>query len=279
MTANQAESEAWNKARGLDWVRNHVVMDALIAPILDLTLKAARLKPGEAVLDIGCGAGATTQAAARAVGPVGRALGLDISIPLVDHARTIASGLGNVAFQVADAQTHRFAPDFDVLISRFGVMFFDDPTAAFANMARALRPGGRLAMVAWAGANLNPWFSLPVRAAEPWLGPAPPSGDAPGPMAFANVARVEGILRAGGLAELTSTRVDTFLTPPGTVDAVAELALSTGPVSRLIAAQGPSDGDLQAIRAACRDAMLPFVTNNGTRIPASVNLYQARLPG
>ncbi len=276
MTPNQSESAAWNNERGQGWVRDHVLMDALMTPILDLTITAARLSPAEAVLDIGCGAGATTQAAARAVGPRGRAVGLDISAPLLDHARSLAGQAGNVAFLRADAQTHAFAQEFDVLISRFGIQFFDDPTAAFANMARALRPGGRMSVIAWAGIDLNPFFSLPLRAAERRLGPAGSIGDGPGPMAFADAARIEGILRAAGLVDVAGIPTDTWLTPPGTVDEVAELALNSGPAARLIATQGPPAGDLAEIRRACRDAVAEFLTDAGVRLPACVNLFQAR---
>jgi SAM-dependent methyltransferase len=279
MTSNGYEADAWNGARGQAWVRDQVVMDALLSPILDLTITSARLSPGEAVLDIGCGSGATTQAAARAVGPQGRAVGLDISAPLLDQARSLAAQMGNVAFLRADAQTHPFAPEFDVLISRFGVMFFDDPTAAFANMARALRPGGRVSVVAWASLDLNPFFNLPLRTAECWLGPADPIGDGPGPMAFANSARVEGVLRAAGLVDVTANPTETWLTPLGTLDDVAQLLLDSGPASRLIATKTPSAGDLAEIRRACHEAMGTFVTGAGVRIPACVNLFQARRPG
>ncbi len=279
MTPNETESEAWNTARGLSWVRDHAVMDALLAPILDLTIRAARLTPGEAVLDIGCGAGATTLAAARAVGPAGRAVGLDISEPLLDHARRLAAQTVNVAYQRADAQTHPFAPAFDVLISRFGVMFFDDPTSAFANMARALRPGGRVSVVTWAGIDRNPLFSLPLKVAGPWLGPAAPVGDSPGPMAFADIARIAAVLRAAGLADVTGTPVETWLTPLGTVDEVADLVLNTGPVARLIATQSPPAADLAAINLALRDALRDFLTATGVRIPACVNVFKSGLPG
>lgn len=279
MTANLTEFESWNGARGQGWVRTQAEMDAFLAPLLDLALDLAQVKPGMAVLDIGCGAGATTLAAARAVGPKGRALGLDFSAPLLDLARARASGIGNVAFLGSDAQTHRFAPEFDVMISRFGVMFFDDPVAAFANMAQALRPGGRMAVLAWSGLDQNPFFSLPVRVAEPWLGPSAPLGDAPGPMAFANIARVEAILRAAGLVEVSGTPIDTFVTPPGTLDATVDLALDSGPAARLIATQAPTEEVLQAIRRACRQAMQPFATESGMRIPACVNLFRATKSG
>lgn len=279
MPPNESESEAWNGDRGQGWVRDHVAMDTLMAPILALTIAAARLRPAEVVLDIGCGAGATTLAAARAVGPQGRAVGLDISAPLLDHARSLTGQAGNVAFLRADAQTHAFAPEFDVLISRFGVQFFDNPTDAFANLARALRPGGRLSVVAWAGVDLNPFFGLPLGVAERWLGPAGPIGDGPGPMAFADAVRIEGVLRAASLVDVAGTPTDTWLTPMGTLDDAVELALGSGPAARLIATQGPSAGVLAEIRRACRDEMAEFLTDTGVRLPACVNLFQARRKG
>ena len=139
----------------------------MLAPFLPIILDAAALTSGEAVLDVGCGCGATTHAAARAVAPA-LALGADLSTPMLDRARADAAqaGIGNVEFVQADVQVHPFDPaSFDVVISRFGVMFFADPVAAFANVRRALRPDGRMVFACWQHAAGNPWFGLPRSAA------------------------------------------------------------------------------------------------------------------
>ncbi|MBI1173157.1 methyltransferase domain-containing protein [bacterium] len=275
---NEAQAAAWNNAQGVDWVRQHTRFDGLLTEILDLVLTSADPRPGEQVLDIGCGGGATTMAAARRIGPDGAALGLDISAVLLDHARRQAEGLSNVRFQLGDAQVHPLEPDrFDLMMSRFGVMFFEDPVAAFANLARALRPTGRLAMIAWASPALNPWFAVPMQAAVARLGPPEPADpDAPGPMAFRDIDRVTGILRAAGLQDCAGSAVQTYLTPIGDLEEVMEFALHIGPASRLITAKAASEADRAAIKDVLRPEFARFEQNGQMRVPACVNLFTAR---
>src|SRR5687768_9007215 len=139
---NRDQAAPWNDASGQVWVEMQGVLDQMLAPFEVMLVERGFPGAGGHVLDIGCGAGATTLAMARRLGPAGRCLGVDISAPLVTaaRARTVAEGLTSAAFVQADAQTHAFEPDsFDAMISRFGVMFFDDPVAAFANIRRAAR--------------------------------------------------------------------------------------------------------------------------------------------
>ncbi len=165
-------------------------------------LRAAhRITPGEEVVDIGCGTGLTTREAARAATP-GRVVGVDVSERMLERARqvTAAEGLGSVRFELGDAQVHRFAPaSFDVAISRFGTMFFSDPTSAFANIAAALRPGARLALLVWQRHDDNEW----ARAIDAALGdaapPAQPGGD---PFSLAVVEATAGILEGAGFDEI-----------------------------------------------------------------------------
>ena len=164
-------------------------------------LNAARPEAGDAVLDVGCGTGASTLKVAGRVAD-GSVVGVDISRPLLDRARSRAEAaeIDNASFLLADAQTHRFpAGGFDVLISRLGMMFFEDPVAAFRNLGRALRPGGRIAFVAWAGVKDNPWFHVPRDAAVSRLGAAPSADpSAPGPLAFQDAGRVARLMAAAG---------------------------------------------------------------------------------
>jgi SAM-dependent methyltransferase len=169
-----------------------------------LLRRACAVQAHEHVLDLGCGAGHTTRQAARAARD-GSALGVDVSAPAIERARELArsEGPGNVAFEVADAQVHRFAPErFDVAISRFGTMFFDDPTAAFANIGRALRPGGRLVMMVWQSWERNEW-SVAIRGslAEPGEPVTAPSA-APDPFSLADPPVVERILGAAGFGDV-----------------------------------------------------------------------------
>jgi SAM-dependent methyltransferase len=173
--------------------------------------RAVDVQVRDRVLDIGCGTGQTTRQAARTA-RAGSALGVDVSAPAIERARELAQaeGLGNVTFQQADAQVHRFAPGrFDLAISRFGTMFFDDPAAAFANIRRALRPAARLVMMVWQGPERNEWEvairrSLAEEPAEEFAAVAPAWPD---PFSFADPTTVEGILGTAGFAEVTFTVV------------------------------------------------------------------------
>ena len=199
MAANEAQQRAWNNAGMIERWKG---IEPSAGPALEPLLTATQLKPGERVLDIGCGGGLTTLAAARAVGPSGLALGADLSAPMLEVARGRATeaGLGNVTFAVVDAQTADFAgAPFDIAMSRFGVMFFSDPVAAFANIARHLRSGGRLAFACWQDAKANTWQPSEIFAR---YNPAPPRVEGrpgPSPFAFADAAYVSGILASAGL--------------------------------------------------------------------------------
>ncbi len=279
---NAAQREFWNGPQGANWVANQAALDTLHAGVSALLLAEAAPAAGGRVLDIGCGGGATTLAAGRAVGPRGTATGVDISEPLLALARRRAEAAeaANVAFLHADAALHRFEPgSADLVLSRFGLMFFADPVAAFRNLAAALAPGGRLVFVAWAGAERNPWFSLPLAAAVERLGPAAPSDpDAPGPMAFRDSGRVTGILADAGLARAAGEIRAVDLHLPGGLDAAADLALRIGPATRHVRDKGGSEDDVRAIAAGVRERLAPFVGDDGIRVPATVILYRAERP-
>ncbi|GAA2978348.1 hypothetical protein Sfulv_60380 [Streptomyces fulvorobeus] len=155
--ANTAQAEAWNGYEGAQWARSQERWDAVNDGFNQPLLDAAAISETDSVLDIGCGAGRTTRLAARRAGR-GRALGLDLSGPMLDKAResTLNEGVENVSFVQGDAQVHPLeAAGFDAVISRYGMTFFADPIAAFANLHRALRPGGRLAFICAAEADAN----------------------------------------------------------------------------------------------------------------------------
>lgn len=276
---NRDQAEFWSSESGNKWVENAAVLDAAMAPALDAVLEAAALQPGERVLDIGCGTGASTLAAAAAVGPDGRVTGADISPVMLEGARKRAAEAGcvTVDFVVADAQTHGFEPGaFDAMISRFGVMFFADSVAAFANLATAMRPGGRMHFVCWSGLQENPWFSLPRQVAVDRLGaPEPADPRAPGPMAFAERDFVTGILERAGLAEVHSQEVSVGLTPLGTVEEVAKFAAHVGPASRILKEKDGTAEDARVIVEALSEKMQAFATPDGVRVPATLNLYSA----
>ncbi|MCL6282169.1 methyltransferase domain-containing protein [Ruegeria sp. 2012CJ41-6] len=279
---NADQLEYWSTSpSGVKWLTYEDHLDAAMATALDLVLDRAALQPGERVLDIGCGTGASLLAAAGKVGPAGAVLGLDISTPFLDRAQSRAdhAGMRNIAVRQADAQVALFdGPPWDVLISRFGVMFFTDPQAAFANLALALRPGGRMCFAAWGGVSDNPWFRLPFEAATRRLGTAPASDpDAPGPMGFQNAGRVTALMQAAGLDAVTCDAVDLLMTPLGTAEEVADLCLRVGPASRVMTHFEGTQADAQAIREDLIARLQPFATPAGLRIPARINLFEARV--
>lgn len=210
--ANQDQVALWNDASGRTWVELQGVLDRLLEPFATLVVNEGFPGEGGRVLDIGCGAGATTLAMARRLGPTGRCVGVDISGPLLTAAKASATAeqIGTADFIQADAQTYAFEPNsFDAVISRFGVMFFDDPEAAFANIRRAVTNTGKLAFVAWRSPAENPFMTTARRAAEPLL-PNMPTQDprAPGQFAFADGDRVRQILTSGGWNEIIVRPVD-----------------------------------------------------------------------
>ncbi|TPK80652.1 class I SAM-dependent methyltransferase [Mesorhizobium sp. B2-4-18] len=203
---NTRQAALWNDASGKAWVEMQPILDEFLAPFERLVVDAGYPGEGGNVLDIGCGAGATTLAMARRVGNNGRCVGLDISQPLVALAteRTQAEEVANASFEVGDAQTYAFESGrFDAVVSRFGIMFFDDPVAAFSNIRQAARRGGKLAFVAWRSPAENDFMTTAGRAAAPFLPTAPaPDPDAPGQFAFADGAKVKRILEASGWSSI-----------------------------------------------------------------------------
>jgi SAM-dependent methyltransferase len=276
--ANIDMARAWDGDEGVRWVEYADRYDAAAAPHDRHLLAAAAIGPADQVLDVGCGCGASTRLAARAA-VEGGALGVDLSSLMLERARRQAAdeGLANVRFEQADAQVHQF-PDaaYDVAISRFGAMFFADPVAAFANIGRALRPGGRLAVLAWRPLADNEWLSK-IRgalAAGRDL-PDPPLG-APGPFGLAGAADVHRILDAAGFTDVVLGVVDEPL------NLGADAADAFVFVRGLGITQGLLDGLDEATAAGAIDevrAMLAaYDTGHGVLLGSSAWLITARRP-
>ncbi|HET6522136.1 MAG TPA: methyltransferase domain-containing protein [Geminicoccaceae bacterium] len=279
--ANADQAEFWNSAAGEEWVASQEALDARLGPLTDLLIERAAVAAGERVIDIGCGTGTTTLRLAGLVGPGGAVLGVDISAPMLAAAerRIARSGRTNVRLLRADAQTHPFEPEVhDLLFSRFGVMFFSDPVAAFRNLLAALRSAaGRLCFICWAPLDANPWFALPLAAAVRRLGPPEPRPPrAPGPLAFSDAAYVEEILTGAGFGKIAIERVDTVVPGARTAAEEAAFACEHGPAARLIGARAPDGATLGAIVAEIAAAFQPYETDAGVRMPASVFYVGAR---
>jgi SAM-dependent methyltransferase len=229
-------AEFWNAEGGEVWVRQQDLLDRLNAGIGEAVV--ARADPGEGrrALDVGCGAGATTLDMARRLGPNGRCVGVEVSGPLLALARERAQAEPSLdaRFIQADAQDHAFAPGgYDVILSRFGVMFFPDPDAAFANLRRALRTGGELVFACWRGPAENPLSQAPLEAAAPLLSePPPPPREGPGRFAFADPDVVRGVLARGGWRDIDITPLDAPM--PVTLDEMMTLSLELGPLALIL---------------------------------------------
>lgn len=280
MTANRDQADYWSGAPGRKWIDFATDLDAMHAGVLDLLLEHAALKAGEHILDIGCGAGASSLDAARQVGPTGSVMGLDISAPLLDFARerAVQEGLTNIEFVHGDAQVIHPEPPVDALISRFGMMFFDDPARAFTNLAAAVCPGGRLVFAAWCGPEENPWFSTARQVAARHLpaDDAPADPHAPGPMAFADGGRVVDLMRGAGLSEAGYTSHDVDLRPDGGLEAAVALAQRVGPVGRQISLHNPGAAVRQALEEDLRNSFAELSGPGAFSVPARVHIFAAR---
>jgi SAM-dependent methyltransferase len=281
MTSNGDEQIAfWNGPRGDAWAKDQEVLDRALEPFGRAALERAAPRPAERVLDIGCGCGASTLALAAAVGATGEVLGIDVSAAMLARARERAIGLAHVTFVEADAAKHAFAPRADLLFSRFGVMFFADPTAAFSNLQRALVPRGRVAFVCWRALGDNAWLDVPFVAARRIIPPAVtvPPPDAPGPLAFADPERVRHILERAGFAGVTLTPFDHVM-PLGDgkgLEAAVDQAITLGPTARLLDAANADDATLTQVRHEVRAALAPYAAADDVTLAAGAWIVTAQ---
>ncbi|WP_299141063.1 methyltransferase domain-containing protein [uncultured Tateyamaria sp.] len=275
---NDDQEIFWSQSAGPAWVFLQSQMDCLMQPVLDLVLEAAVLRPGDRVLDVGCGTGASVLEASVRVGDGGHVTGLDIADTMLDLARARLADHPNTSLIKADAQNHAFEPGaYDALISRFGVMFFDDTVAAFGNMARGLAPGAALTLATWGPAPDNPWFMEPASAARDVLGPMPKvDRTLPGPFAFEDPARIMPMLEQAGLVDVQCATHALALTPRGSVKDAADLCCRIGPADSALQYYEASDAERAMVSDAIALRFAQFDSADGLRIPASIHIYEAR---
>ncbi len=275
---NREQIELWNGPRGEFWVTEQELRDRELAFFGDATLAAAAAVAGDRVVDVGCGCGATTLALAAAVGPRGSVLGVDVSRPMLARAAERSVGLSQVRLEAADAATFPFDGSANAVVSRFGVMFFDDPRAAFTNLRGALRHGGKLAFVCWRSLAKNGWMNVAFEAVRPLVPSSvvTPRADAAGPLAFADPARVRSILEGAGFSDVSLEPLDHPMPLGGNrgLDAAAADALTVGPTARLLL---DASEELRAkALAAARGALQPFVRGDSVELRGAAWLVTAR---
>lgn len=273
---SQNDSHAyWNREAASGWIAAQQALDALFVPVTEVLVEAADPSPGQRVLDVGCGSGTLAIELAGRVGPTGRVLGVDISAPLIDHARSRSGHLEHVELVCADAETYRPAAPVDRAASRFGVMFFADTVAAFTNLRRALSPEGRIAFACWREPERNPWATRPMRALAGMVDlPPRPDGDAPGPFRLADRDVLAAALDGAGFVDASIASVDQTLRFAADIDELITFLQQVGPLSRVLDSIA---GDRRAaVLDHVRDALAGDVTDAGVYFDASYWLVTAR---
>src|SRR6266849_2714579 len=268
----------WNGLAGQHWTDRQQAQDTILAPVSDILIDRAKASAGERIVDVGCGCGATTIALAQKVGPTGHVLGIDISAPMLARARQIAPAGLPADFVLGDATIYPFQPaSFDLLVSRFGVMFFAEPALSFANMRRALRPSGRMAFACWREPRDNPWLMAPLQAAYKHAPRLPqPGPDDPGPCSFACEHGVAGSVGAAGFTAIKMERYDLSLdiaTGRG-LEAAVETAVEMGPAARALEGQPPDV--IAAATHSIREVLSPFASGQEVPLAASIWIVTAR---
>lgn len=276
---HKEQVDYWNGPAGAKWVEEQERMDTVLAPVSELLFDKAAVRPGETVLDVGCGCGSTALELARRVGPKGHVLGIDVSEPMLGHARHRGRHLPHVKFIHADAAHHPFDKPFaDLMVSRFGVMFFGDPALAFRNLRTALVGGGRTVFACWRTIAENPWMQVPLHAAYEHVARLPkPGPEDPGPLSFADPERVTRILTAAGFAKPRFTPADLpidIAAGEGLENAVSQ-SMKIGPTSRAL--QDQPDAVRAKVANSIRAVLKPYAKGNAVALNGGIWLVEAGL--
>jgi ubiquinone/menaquinone biosynthesis C-methylase UbiE len=268
----------WNGPGGKRWSDRRAMQDILLAPVSQILIDRAQAKAGERLLDVGCGCGTTAIALAERVAPSGFVLGVDISEPMLSRARELAPTSLPLSFVLADATVYPFDPqNFDLLVSRFGVMFFAEPAVSFANLRRAIRPQGRVTFVCWRDPRENPWMTMPLQAVYQHVPKLPQlAPEDPGPFAFASEERVRRILSEAGYRDLAMERCDLSIDIANGrgLEGAVDTAMNAGPASRAL------EGHPAEVRTAAansvRELLAPRVRGQSLPLAGSIWVVTAR---
>ncbi|MEW4467254.1 class I SAM-dependent methyltransferase [Parasphingorhabdus sp. JC815] len=269
--SNEDQIEYWNDNAGLKWTQQQDVMDRMLAPVTSLLMDAAAIAPRERVLDIGCGTGETSLIAVEAGAEV---TGVDVSKPMLDLARSRVDGRAEML--LTDASEYRADEGFDLIISRFGVMFFEDPVAAFSNIKTNLKPGGRMVFACWQEPKMNQWMMVPMQVVKPFLPEAPATDPhAPGPFAFADAERLKTILSQAGCGDVSITphSIDLCLTQSGGAEGAVNFSTQIGPASRALAEV--DDAVKPEILKALEEAFAPHDNNGQVTLDGGIWIVRA----
>lgn len=276
-SANRAQVDYWNAAAGKTWARFQQQLDRQIEPLGLEAMRRLAPASGERILDVGCGCGQTSMQLADRVGASGRVVGVDVSSPMLEVALHRAHGYspGRLEFRQADAEVADLGGEsFDAVYSRFGVMFFGDPHAAFLNIRRSLKRGGRLGFVCWRPLQENEWMLVPLQAALAFLPPLPPPDPtAPGPFAFADANRVRAMLLGAGFRDVSIDAFDAAV-GAGDLDETLELTLRVGPLG---AALREHPERKAALSGAVRQALAMHMSARGVQMNAAAWIVRAGL--
>jgi SAM-dependent methyltransferase len=266
---NKSQIEFWNGDTGRNWVAYDALMEAMLKPIGETVLDVFQFLPHARALDIGCGCGHPTLSLATRIGPGGSVTGVDISAPMLSVARELTATNehkgASINFLEVDAQVHPFEPEnFEHVFSRFGVMFFEDPIAAFRNIHHALTASGTLAFCCWQSRTVNPFMTVPAQAALELLPPPPEMPPrAPGPFAFAEPDYVDAILSQSGFSniDITSLSHDLVFGAGLPLSEIVEHLVKIGPIAQMV--REAPDALQQPVRERVATALTPFFTENG----------------
>jgi ubiquinone/menaquinone biosynthesis C-methylase UbiE len=268
----------WNGPGGQHWADRQQVQDIVLGPVSDLLIDRARAAAGERVVDVGCGCGAVAIALGQQVGPTGHVLGIDISAPMLARARQLLPPGLPVEFALADATVYPFVPaSFDLVVSRFGVMFFAEPARSFANLRRALRPSGRLTFACWRDPRENPFFMAPLQAVYKHAPKLPrPEPEDPGPFSFASEERVRRILGEAGFTgiDLEPCNLALDVAVGRGLDMAVQSALEIGPAARALAEQPPDV--VAAATQSIREALAVYLSGQSVPLPAAIWIVTAK---